>query len=181
MYIVVTFSCLTNDCLLCGQPCNLARGLAPLPPLPPSYGPSQSGCGGLRELLTPPGVQHCLAAPLLEVIGGSSRTRARVSPRLGLAPAVLLGQVSPVTLSTRSYVSVSSVNGPSVGGPLLRRPPLRLGAGGARSFGVTSVMSPPQGSAPSEPTDAPVVGGVVTNAELLMRLGGILLVGGECC
>ena len=151
------------------------------PYFPPPTGPHSVTVGGLGSRLLPPWVPQCLAAPPFEVIGDRVRTRARVSPRLGLAPAVLLGQVSPVTLSTRSYVSVSSVNGPSVGGPLLRRPPLRLGAGGARSFGATSVTSPPQGSAPSEPADAPVAGGVVTNAELLMRLGGILLVGGGCC
>ena len=157
------------------------HGLAPPPSLPLLQALAAHLWGAWGVAYSPPWVLQCLAAPPFEVIGDRVGTRARVSPRLGLAPALLLGQVFPATLSIRSYVSVSSVNCPSFGGPLLRRPPLHLGAGGARSSGATSVTSPPQGSAPSEPADAPVAGGIITNAELLMRLGGILLVGGGCC
>ena len=157
MYVAVAFNGLTNDCLMYGRPYNLARGLAPLPSLLPSYGPSQRDCGGLRELLTPPGVQQCLAAPPLEVIGDSSRTRARVSPRLGLAPALLLGQVSPATLSTVCFVSASLAHLSPMGGPRLHvlpspsaeeAPALLLGGPAASGSGLPGHASSAQARCP---------------------------------
>jgi hypothetical protein len=82
-----------------GWPYNAARGLAPLPPPPPSYGPSRRDCGGPRESPTPPGVPQCLVVPPLDAIGDCIRARARVSLGLRLAPALLLGHGLPLTLS----------------------------------------------------------------------------------
>jgi hypothetical protein len=64
--------------------------LSPLFPLPVGA----LGCSSL-----PLGCSAGLAVPPFEVFGGSVSTRARVSPGLGLAPALLLGWALPLTLS----------------------------------------------------------------------------------
>jgi hypothetical protein len=57
-----------------------------------------------------------LAVPPLEAFGGFISTRARVSPGLGLAPALLLGCALPLMLSSWLIRSVSLAYLPPLGG-----------------------------------------------------------------
>ena len=73
----------------------------PLVPSPfrPAWGPHSVTAGGLGSRLLPMGCRGAWQCPPFDAIGESFGTRARVSLRLGLAPALVLGQLSPDVLS----------------------------------------------------------------------------------
>jgi hypothetical protein len=77
-----------------------ALRLCPRPlPFPCLWGPHSLIAGALGHSPLPLGCSAGLAVPPFEVFGDFADARARVSPGLGLAPALLLGCVSPLALS----------------------------------------------------------------------------------